>query len=165
MEQNRKAFLDVIAHSEFGVAMLAQSDDGYNVITGSRQGKMILFSDYSKHPRKAIWFPKLRNPKTGTLGLWSTAAGRYQFTWPTWNELAQANGLSGFSPVIQDIGGILKIRQRGALDAVDAGRFDEAVFKCRKEWASLPGANYGQHENSLASLQEVFVDAGGVLGG
>ena len=44
-----------------------------------------------------------------------------------------------------------------------AGRFADAVAKCKKEWASLPGAGYGQRENSLATLQAAYLDAGGNL--
>ncbi|TPQ32162.1 glycoside hydrolase, partial [Burkholderia ubonensis] len=33
--KNRVAFLDTVAVSEIGAALLAKSDDGYNVLVGS----------------------------------------------------------------------------------------------------------------------------------
>ena len=44
-----------------------------------------------------------------------------------------------------------------------AGRFDAAVAKVRKVWASLPGAGYGQREESMARVRTAYVAAGGTL--
>jgi len=55
------------------------------------------------------------------------------------------------------------IREQKALEDVNAGRFDEAVAKCANIWASLPGANYAQHENKLADLRAIFIQTGGML--
>ena len=66
---NESAFLDMIAWSEIGPALLAVSDNGYNVIVGSTPSNPNLFISYSDHPRKLV---QLRP------GLVSTAAGRYQ---------------------------------------------------------------------------------------
>jgi lysozyme len=41
------------------------------------------------------------------------------------------------------------VAQHDALDDVIAGRITDAVEKCRKEWASLPGAGYGQPERTF----------------
>lgn len=46
-----------------------------------------------------------------------------------------------------------------------AGQFDRAVALCSKEWASLPGAGYGQHEQSLEKLRAVYQKASGKAGG
>jgi muramidase (phage lysozyme) len=48
-------------------------------------------ADFSKHP----------GPGFGPDGT-SSAAGRYQFTYETWNEAAAALGLTDFSPASQD---------------------------------------------------------------
>jgi hypothetical protein len=63
-EPNVRAFLDMLALSEIGNKLLAESDDGYNVIVGGQ-----LFHSYIDHPRVRVQVKP---------GLWSTAAGRYQ---------------------------------------------------------------------------------------
>lgn len=62
--RNICAFLDMLAFAE-GTIKFGQAQ-GYNVIVGGT-----LFDDYADHPRKSIHLPK--------LGIYSTAAGRYQF--------------------------------------------------------------------------------------
>jgi muramidase (phage lysozyme) len=48
------AFLDMIAHSEIGDALLAVSDDGYNVIVGSTAAKPHLLASYADHPQIVV---------------------------------------------------------------------------------------------------------------
>jgi muramidase (phage lysozyme) len=91
----------------------------------------------------------------------SHSLGRYQFIKKTWRGLAQRLHFSGFTPVEQDLGAADLIRGRSALEDVIAGRFDIAIRKCAKEWASLPGAGYGQRENALVKLQNAYTAAGG----
>ena len=67
---NRAAFLDMIAFSEIGPDLLAKSDNGYNILCGSTPAHPLLFNSYGDHPRQAMFLPK--------LGIYSTAAGRYQ---------------------------------------------------------------------------------------
>lgn len=130
------AFLDAIAWAEGA---------DYNTLVGGRS-----FSDFS-------WHPGLYN-----AALNSTAAGRYQFLVSTWNDAANALGLPDFSPHSQDLAALYLIDRRGGLDAVLSGDFDSAIHAVRKEWASLPGAGYGQGERSLDDLRSVFQSA---LGG
>lgn len=146
------AFLSMIAWSE-GTDNGRQPtrNRGYDVLVGGG-----LFTDLSKHPAKLVRL----NPK-----LASTAAGRYQFLSRTWGVLQKQLGLPNFGPLSQDKACIELIRGRRALDAVKAGQFDRAVALCSKEWASLPGAGYGQHEQSLEKLRSVFQKAGGKVGG
>ena len=66
MTSNEKAFLDMIAFSEIGTALLVKSDNGYNVLVGSTAAKPLLFDSYADHPR-------IYNKQFN-----STAAGRYQ---------------------------------------------------------------------------------------
>ncbi len=96
-------------------------------------------------------------------GCVSTAAGRYQLIRPTWVACKRALGLQDFGPESQDAAAVHLIKQRGALDDVRAGRVTEAVEKCRREWASLPGAGYGQGERRMADLVAVYERAGGAL--
>jgi muramidase (phage lysozyme) len=151
MSPNLKAFLDMIATSEIGGALLAQSDRGYNVCVGSTAANPILFPSYAQHPRR-------RNDAAN-----SDAAGRYQFMGRFWEHYKVQLGLPDFGPASQDKWCVQLIRECHALDAIEAGHFDLAVNLCRSRWASLPGAGYGQHENDLAQLRQAYTKAGGQL--
>ncbi|NDP58022.1 MAG: glycoside hydrolase family 104 protein [Oxalobacteraceae bacterium] len=144
--QNVCAFLDMLAVSE---GTQGRGDDGYNVIVGGT-----LFNGYAAHPQKAVWLPR--------YNVYSTAAGRYQFLKKTWSNLQGMLHLSDFSPLAQDLAAVELIRGRGALADVKLGRFAVALKKCAKEWASLPGAGYGQRELSLSKLQTAYAAAGGI---
>lgn len=149
---NRTAFLDMIAFSEIGPALLAVSDNGYNVEEGSTAQNPILFTNYSEHPHIILGGVQA-----------STAAGRYQLIaryWPPYRDLLK---LPDFGPDSQDAIALQQIRESRALDDVDAGKFGEAVLKCAHIWASLPAAGYGQHENKIDRLQTAYLDAGGTL--
>lgn len=152
---NLKAFLDTIATSELGTPLLLASDDGYNVLVGSTADHPQLFGSYADHPRQLIFLPR--------LGIKSTAAGRYQLLARYFDIYRKQLGLNDFSRTSQDAIATQQIREEGGLTDIEAGRFDVAVEKCRKIWASLPGAGYGQHENALADLRHVYLKAGGQL--
>ncbi|WAL85250.1 glycoside hydrolase family 104 protein [Pandoraea sp. XJJ-1] len=144
-QTNRAAFLAMIRYSEGAT---------YNTLFGGGT-----FDSYADHPRQYITLTVGGKPLT------SSAAGAYQFLARTWDALASKLGLSDFSPANQDAAAIELIREAGALANVDAGQFSVAVQKCRHIWASLPGAGYGQPERTLASLQSVYENAGGVVYG
>lgn len=139
---NLWAFLLMIQYAEG-----TYGPNAYRMLYGGQ-----LFTSYARHPNIAV----TRNDIT------STAAGAYQILYRTWLALSDMN-LPDFSPASQDRAAAELIRRRGALEDVLAGRFSEAIYKCRKEWASLPGAGYGQHEHSLATLAQVYRYAGGEL--
>jgi muramidase (phage lysozyme) len=141
------AFLDMIAHSEIGDALLAVSDDGYNVIVGSTAAKPHLLTSYADHPQIIV---KL-SPK-----LSSSAAGRYQFIARTWDALARDLRFKDFSPENQDRGAIELLREVGALPLIRSGRIADAIEAAAPIWASFPGAGYGQHENKLTDLLAAF---------
>ena len=90
------------------------------------------------------------------------AAPTLEAALPRWRT-RPASLAPDFGPAAQDAMAIELIRRRGALEDVDAGRFDVAVFKCRREWASLPGAGYAQPERSLDALRTAYLQAGGQL--
>lgn len=146
VSRNLGAFLDMLAHSE-GTA--GKGDDGYNVIVGGA-----LFDGYGDHPRQLI---QLRP------GLASTAAGRYQLLARYFDPYKKLLGLKDFSPEAQDAIAIQQIKECRALADIEAGRFSDAVQKCKHIWASLPGAGYGQQEHSLTKLTAHYLNAGGVL--
>ena len=140
---NLRAFLAVIRAGEG-----AADEDGYRRLYGGK-----LFDSFADHPRVAI-----------KAGKWtSTAAGAYQFLSATWAECAKALALPDFTPASQDLAAVFLIRRRGALPDAIAGRLDEAIAKCAKEWASLPGSPYGQPTRTLAQARATYLQAGGTL--
>ena len=148
---NRCAFLDMVAFSEIGAALLKETDDGYNVLVGATSARPLTFSGYATHPN---WFNKACN---------STAAGRYQLLHRYFVFYADLLALSDFSPESQDKIALQQIKERGALAHIDAGDFSTAVQLCSNIWASLPGNTYGQHQNTLAYLQLAYQQAGGTV--
>lgn len=139
---NVQAFLRAIREGES-----SQDDAAYTTLFGGGR-----FIDTSKHPNVAVT----------ANGYTSTAAGAYQFLYKTWQGLVEQYSFPDFGPHSQDCGAVALIAGRGALDDVQAGRFDEAVRKCGKEWASLPGSPYGQPTRDLSTLRKVYGRYGGV---
>ncbi len=148
MTPNQQAFLDMIAVSE-GTAGLG--DHGYNVLVGSIYGKPLLFKSYADHPR-------IYNKQFN-----STAAGRYQLLMRYYDAYKKSLNLPDFSPDSQDAIALQQIKECKAFPDIEAGRFVQAVDKCKKIWASLPGAGYGQHENKIEKLQAAYQSAGGTI--
>jgi muramidase (phage lysozyme) len=159
MTPNQKAFLDMIAVSEGTSTSSATQNNGYDVIVTGIDKKTEIFTDYSNHP-----FANGRKSKTiNKNGLTSNASGRYQFMLKDWAHYRSQLGLPDFGPESQDRWALQLIKERRALDDIEAGRFTTAVMKCKNIWASLPGAGYDQHENSIDKLQTAYVAAGGRL--
>jgi lysozyme len=150
IDANVAAFLAMIRASE-GTA----GPDGYRTIFGGR----LFDNNFVDHPR-------VRVPFTQTDGVqnFSTAAGAYQFTVRTWDDLAAKLGLPDFSPPNQDAGAMELIRERNALDDVKAGRFDDAVNKIATVWASLPGSPYPQRTRSRDFVRIAYEQNGGGYG-
>jgi muramidase (phage lysozyme) len=112
----------------------------------------MLFTSYDDHPRRLITL------KLGGKEWHSTAAELLARYFDHYRKLLHLND---FSPASQDEIAIQQMREKHALPDIEAGRFEAAIKKVRSLWASLPGAGYGQPENSLDSLQQAFVRAGG----
>jgi muramidase (phage lysozyme) len=146
---NRAAFLEMVAQSEVGAALMAETDNGYNVLVGATAANPLTFGDYSTHP-------DILNS-----ALDSTAAGRYQINHPTWITLGNQTGLTDFSPATQDTMALQLAANKGALADIDAGNLQAACIKCGPVWASLGFNSYGQHTNGMASLTAWFQAAGG----
>lgn len=149
--QNRVAFLDMIASSEIGAALLAITDDGYNVLVGSTPAAPLTFPSYAAPP------------DVYNAAMNSTAAGRYQVL----NRYAVIYiaqlWLPDFGPVSQDLIALQQIRERSALPLIDAGNLQAAIQTCSNIWASLPGNDYGQHQNAIDGLLAAYQVAGGTL--
>ena len=127
--------------------------DSYRVMFGGS-----LAPDLKRHPDRAI---------TGG-GHTSTAAGAYQFLFPTWNEQAKALGLSDFSAQNQDLAATRLLRNRlmsiGGLSVLEKEGFSPRVSAAlAPEWASLPTESgksyYGQPVKKLSELQKIYGQA------
>jgi len=141
-DPNVQAFLTLVRTGEGTLG-----PNGYRTLFGGGT-----FDSFADHP----------NIRVTRGALTSTAAGAYQILYGTWLEMQAAYGLPDFSPASQDIAAVGLIKRRGALSDVLAGRFDAAITKCNKEWASLPGSPYGQPTLTLARAHNVLASAGGV---
>jgi lysozyme len=139
-----RAFLNTIARSEGA---------NYNTVVGGGR-----FSDFSRHPNMGVTLT-IKGRK-----VLSHAAGRYQFMPGTWNPLQKKLGLPDFSPHSQDLAAVELLKQRGALTPLLNNNFKGALAAAAPVWASLPGANYNQHEQSLAFLLKVYNAALGKAG-
>ncbi len=159
MSPNLQAFLDMLAVSEGTSTSPATRCDGYDVIVTGADRKPEIFSDFTAHPFAGGRKSKIINSR----GLTSNASGRYQFMLRDYAHYRDLLDLPDFGPGSQDKWAIQLIRERRALPDIEAGRFADAVSKCRNIWASLPGAGYGQPEHSIDRLQVAFLRAGGVL--
>lgn len=141
---NVQAFLAVIDLGEHGPH--ADDPDRYRTMYGG--GKFD--APPWEHPRQ----------KVTANGWTSSAAGRGQFLATTWDSLSDY-GFEDFSPACQDEAMVALLVRRKALADVIAGRFDEAIGKCAKEWASLPGAPYGQPTLTLEEARRRYEERGG----
>lgn len=162
---NRRAFLAALRYAE------GTSDaNGYRALYGHTPAAPRLAGSLNAHPVESgewrgapLTDAQCRGAGLGP-GCITTAAGAYQMTLPTWTRMRQALGLKDFGPESQDKAALRLIADLGALPDVDAGRFDAAVSKLARTWASLPGAGYaGQAERSISSLRQVYAGAGGTF--
>ncbi|MEG3879851.1 glycoside hydrolase family 104 protein [Microcoleus sp. herbarium19] len=146
IERDRvKAFLDTIASAE-GTA----GSDGYRTqYTGTK------FASFSDHPRE------MRCGRRYGRKLCSDAAGRYQFLSTTWDRFAKKFGVRDFSPQNQDLMAIELIREKGALEDIEAGRLEPAVRKLAYIWPSFRRFG-GSVDSSLPKLEQMYLENLGI---
>jgi lysozyme len=158
-ERNTAAYLAMLRGAE-GTDKAA---DPWRVCYGYRHTLL----SYDDHPaitgewRGEVLPPSMCKNAGFGPGCKSTAAGAYQIIKPTWVRLKSKLGLPDFSPASQDAAAIELIAARGALEDVKAGRFSDAVHKCRHEWASLPGNYAKQGQRSIETLALWYENNGG----
>jgi hypothetical protein len=162
MNPNIAAFLSMTAHSE-GVDRAA---DQYRVCYAFKH-TIIDLNFHPAEPRPPDGAIEWKGEPLDALGaqyvgMHSSAAGRYQMTLPTWLGCKHILGLTSFNAAAQNDACVLLIKQKGALDDVNAGRVQDAIFKCRGLWASFPASDSGQPKRALADLLAKFTAGGGV---
>lgn len=156
---NVQAFLRVIRSSESSDS----DDEAYRALYGWAPGNGKVFESFATHPRVALM----------SAWGWTSAAGAYQAmaavpgrvktdTWGDFERWARSQGHEPrFDPQSQDLFAVWCINRRGALQMVLDGRVEDAIAACRQEWASFPGAGFGQPTAKLSRLVEVFKRWGG----
>jgi muramidase (phage lysozyme) len=139
-----KAFLDMIAWS-LGTAQ----PNGYSLIFSGDS-----FTNFKDHPRQlkcAIYLGKR---------ICSDTAGRYSLVSSTWDDLVQKLQLPDFSPVSQDQAAIELIREQNALEDLEIGKLESAIYKASQVWGSLPNSNgvsnYEFQVPSVDTLRSVY---------
>lgn len=144
--QNVAAFLKVIRTVE--------SNDNYGALVGGGE-----FTDFSDHPAKLGW-AGIRRPD----GRMTTAAGAYQITKSTWDEINKRVKLPDFSPASQDIAATIITQfpwRAGAYRDIIAGKFDVAIQKLKNEWESFAKILAGTYPYTYAQIQQIYANEGG----
>jgi muramidase (phage lysozyme) len=118
----------------------AEGSPDYNTIVGG--GK---FYDYSKHPDTVG-----ATTKSGP----SKAAGKWQITKETYNDIAPKLGITDFSPESQKKIALKLIQDKGALEDIQKGDYQTANAKLGSVWASLPSSPYPQPKRSPEWVEE-----------
>lgn len=151
--RNIEAFLWMLRVSE-GTA----GEDGYRALFGYTPSNGKTFTSFVDHPK--IFYNYTNN---AGITLRTSAAGAFQITATTHGALCKKYGFAAFTPEVQDAMAVTLIKEKGALEDVKAGRFDMAIYKCRKVWASLPASNVNQPTRSRDYLAAAYQQAGGLF--
>ena len=166
--ENTKAFLALIRHTE-GTDPNIKGWDPYRVSYGYE----FEIVDLAFHPSdpalgEARWRGK-RLPDAMCRavrlkpGCVSTAAGAYQFIWPTWRAFRDRLLLVNFEQPAQDDAAEAYLEELGALELIERGDIPEALKLASAAWASLPMSASGQPKVSLDRAIALFEEAGGNL--
>lgn len=131
LHANLVKFLMLITHTEG----TDRQKTPYNELFGFTN-----FEGYEKHPKIKI---KASN-------YCSTAAGRYQVLYTTWLMFLKKFPDAKFTPEWQDLIAIWLIKRANAYQLILDGKFEEAIEKTNKVWASLPGSPYGQPTHKMS---------------
>lgn len=144
---NVAAFIRVIREGES-----RQDDLAYRMRFGGHGKPPAYFDSFDDHPR--IF-------EATADGRRSSAAGAPQATATTWDEERAKWKWPDFSPDCQDEFFVARFIYRSALDAIRAGRFEEACRLCKREWTSLPG---GAEQNAATKrARETYTRYGGTF--
>lgn len=118
------------------------------------------FSGFTDHPANLGW------KGIRVDGRKTTAAGAYQITLTTWNEI-RSKGLDvpDFSPASQDAAAlwILQYKRPGAYQLIAAGEFHAAMVRLRSEWQAFDLILKGTYYVSEAEAANIYQQNGGMI--
>ena len=112
----------------------AEGSPKSNTIVGGGE-----FNDYSRHPG-VVGVTTKEGP--------STAAGKWQITKTTYDDIAPKIGVTDFSEESQKKIALKLIQDKGALEDIQKGDYKTANEKLGGVWASLPSSPYSQSKRS-----------------
>lgn len=161
VDQRRAAALFMLRRCEHKAADVAEGSDYQTFYSG------IVFWDMSDHPAITgeVQPVQLSAQMCINAGYadgicFSTAAGAYQITRPTWKEFrgmpGSADYLPDFTPESQDAAALRIMQKVGALALIDAGDIAGALPRLGKRWASIPGAVGKQGQRSVQFALDAF---------
>jgi lysozyme len=157
LHPNLAAFLMAIRKCEG-----TSAPNGYRYLFGSRPDAEKLFWSFADHPRIRTYETNDEFIRDGKVEF-TTSAGAYQLVATTYDALMRKfpGRWHGFNERVQDEMAIELIKECGAYDDVLAGRWQDAVRKCSRTWASLPTADTPQGRRSWQFVLNAYIDAGG----
>lgn len=161
VEQRRAAALFMLRRCEHKAADVSDGRDYQTFYSG------IIFWDMSDHPAitgevQPVALPAQMCVNAGYADgiCFSTAAGAYQITRPTWKEFrgvpGSASYLADFTPESQDAAALRIMAKVGALGLIDSGEITRALPLLGKRWASIPGAIGKQGQRSVQFALDSF---------
>jgi muramidase (phage lysozyme) len=124
-----RAYLDTIAQAEFNGLGYSKKQQ-YKTLYGGREFQNL--KGLMHHPR--VYADRGDGKKT-------SAAGRYQITATTWDQVRSeeyGQHLGGFSPKEQDYAAIALLKKEGAIEPILNGNIKEANHRAAQRWASIP---------------------------
>lgn len=134
--------------------MLQQAEGTYKGAEGNPYATAFgggAIADLSQHPKQLHSFTQTDGKANKT-----SAAGAYQFLGSTWDDVAGKLALPDFGQQSQDLAALELMRRNGSLPDVLAGKFDQAVKKDGRTWASLPSSPYAQPRRSQGFIEQAL---------
>lgn len=161
VDQRRSAALYMLRRCEHNAQDVAEDTDYQTFFGGAK------FWDMSDHP--AITGEIAPVPLSTQMCInagfsdgvcFSTAAGAFQITRPTWNEVRDYGGshLPDFTPESQQEAALRIMAKIGALPLIDAGNITGALPILGKRWASIPGARGKQGQRTVDFALSAFTE-------
>lgn len=129
-----------------------ESNDNYYALVGAGDAGSLDMFPYHR------WY--FTNPATGKNDF-STAAGAYQITKPTFDQFSRIAGVTDFSPSSQDLIARAILGYEGAIAALQNNDIETAFALASRRWASLPGSQAMQNpKNMQTALNEYAQNLG-----
>ena len=150
---HERGFLNAVSRRESG--------DKYNVRYNGHDNAPATFDDFSDHPRVFVKRPD---------GRMSSAAGRYQFTATTWDQVSRELGLTSFSPENQDRAAIHLARKRYNAQRAGGLTFDQALQSGNREIILTVKQSLGETWEAFSSMSNdefvnIVTGSKGIAGG
>ncbi|MBI4748649.1 MAG: glycoside hydrolase family 104 protein [Acidobacteria bacterium] len=150
-----RAMLETIAWAEglnddyrrIVIGIVKQTPNGkYKEFIGKSSREIVISLD--EHPQ--IYVDWKKGEKL------SSAAGRFQLVYSTWEEVQKIYHFPDFSPRSQELGAIARMVRREMIRPLLTRNYEGAFRNGNREWASFPGSPYGQHHKSMTEIVEVY---------